>query len=130
MSLKKPLTLPLRLKTQKQRLPETEAASEQKAEITVIEPAEVVNITPKAEDVPEEDKAEDSQEEDEITQAISSIPKARPNTPKIVATTCDSPSYVVQFAALKMKLAPRTQPRAFNSSINHGDGMAIGYTLG
>ena len=113
---------------------ETEAASEQKAEITVIEPAEVVNITPKAEDVPEEDKAEedkaeDSQEEDEITQAISSIPKARPNTPKIVATTdVNSPSYVVQFAAFKNET--RAKNTAAVLSTKHKsrlDGMAIGY---
>ena len=108
---------------------ETEAASEQKAEITVIEPAEVVNIKPKAEDVPEEDKAEDSQEEDEITQAISSIPKARPNTPKIVATTdVNSPSYVVQFAAFKNET--RAKNTAAVLSTKHKsrlDGMAIGY---
>ena len=107
---------------------ETEAASEPKAEITVIEPAEVVNITPKAEEVSEEDKAEDKQE-DEIAEAISSIPTAKPNAPKIVATTdVNSPSYVVQFAAFKNET--RAKNTAAVLSTKHKsrlDGMAIGY---
>lgn len=108
---------------------EEETSSAPKAEITVIEPAEVVNITPKAEDTPEVDKAEDAQEDDEIAQAISSIPTAKPNAPKIVATTdVNSPSYVVQFAAFKNET--RAKNTAAVLSTKHKsrlDGMAIGY---
>ena len=107
---------------------EEETSSAPKAEITVIEPAEVVNITPKAEDVSEEDKAEDTQE-DEIAEAISTIPTAKPNAPKIVATTdVNSPSYVVQFAAFKNET--RAKNTAAVLSTKHKsrlDGMAIGY---
>ena len=108
---------------------EEETSSAPKAEITVIKPAEVVNITPKAEDVSEADKAEDAKEEDEIAEAISSIPTAKPNAPKIVATTdVNSPSYVVQFAAFKNET--RAKNTAAVLSTKHKsrlDGMAIGY---
>lgn len=117
-----------------------------KAEITIIEPAEVVDVTPKEEDAPQGNTAEEASNtsssnsstnesgetvapEDEINSAVNNLPQQRPATPKIVATTdVNSPSYVVQFAAFKNET--RAKNTAAVLSTKHKsrlDGMAIGY---
>ena len=115
-----------------------------KAEITVIEPAEVVDVTEEEasqQNTTEEasisssnnsstsEVAETVAPEDEIDSAVSNLPQERPTTPKIVATTdVNSPSYVVQFAAFKNET--RAKNTAAVLSTKHKsrlDGMAIGY---
>ena len=109
---------------------ETEAASEQKAEITVIEPAEVVNITPKAEDVPEEDKAEEDKAEEDKAEEKKKMKLLKPSAVSLRHGRIRQRLLRQQMSILhhmwfslqplKMKLAPRTQPQCFQLSINHG----------